>query len=96
MLLPKIISVIPIQKYKLKVEFQDGTKGEYDVSNLAGKGVFKSWDADDNFFKVTIDKESGAITWPGGIDIDTLNAYCKIKGITPEEYLKNQEQYAAN
>lgn len=88
--------VTPIQEYKLHVEFQDGTKGVVDVSSLTGKGVFKIWDSNDNFFKVAINTETGAITWPGGFDIDTLHIYCEIKGISPEQYIKNQKQHAAN
>jgi hypothetical protein len=66
----------------LKVHFTDGTQGVYEVSDLSGQGVFKIWDIDNNFFKVFINKESGAISWPGEIDIDTINAYCSIKGIS--------------
>jgi hypothetical protein len=96
MLNPKIISVEPLEKYKIKVVFADGILGIYDVSDLAGKGVFKAWDVDDNFFKVYISKESGAISWPGEIDIDTLNAYCTIKGIAPDKYLNNKMSYATD
>ena len=78
---PKIISVTSIEKHKLYVRFSDASEGEYDVSHLAGKGVFKSWDTDDNFSKVSINTESGAITWPGELDIDTINVYCKMKGV---------------
>jgi hypothetical protein len=74
--------------------FIDDTKGDYDISHLAGKGVFKSWDTDNNFYKVTINPESGAITWPGDLDIDTVNVYCKIKGISVNAYLSS-ERHAA-
>lgn len=94
--LPKIISVKAFEKYKLKIKFNDGTLGVYDVSDLAGKGVFKIWDIDDHFFKVGINKESGAISWPGGIDIDTLNAYCSIKGISPDNFVNDLMAHAPN
>lgn len=42
---PEIISVTPIKKYKLFVRFSDASEGEYDISHLAGKGVFKSFTA---------------------------------------------------
>jgi hypothetical protein len=93
---PKIVSVEPVEKYRVKVKFADGIQGIYDVSDLAGKGVFKIWDKDDNFFKVFISKESGAISWPGEIDIDTINTYCTIKGISPDTYFDNQMKYAKN
>jgi hypothetical protein len=96
MQLPKIVSVQALEKYKLRLLFNDKTSGIYDVSDLAGKGVFKEWEHDDHFFKVFIDKESGAISWPGGLNIDSFNSYCSIKGITPEEYFKAQVVNAAN
>ncbi len=92
---PKIESVKAIGKYKLFIRFSDASEGEYDVSHLAGKGVFKSWDTDKNFSKVSVNPESGAITWPGELDIDTINAYCKIKGIDISSYLNSQQQHAA-
>jgi len=93
---PKITSVEAITKYKLKVHFTDGAQGIYDVSDLAGNGVFKIWDIDDNFFKVFINKESGAISWPNEIDIDTINAYCTITGISPDKYFNKEMKYAMN
>ena len=93
---PKIISVEAIDKFKLKISFNDGLNGIYDVSDLAGKGVFETWDYAGNFGKVFINKESGAISWPGGIDIDMLNAYCTISGITPEQYFQDQMDHATH
>jgi hypothetical protein len=90
---PKIISVTAIGKYKLYVSFSDATEGEYDVSHLAGKGVFTSWDTNNNFSKVPINTESGAITWPGELDIDTINVYCKIKGLNVDAYLNSKQQH---
>jgi len=90
----KITSVNAIEKYKLFVSFNDGTEGIYDLQEVAGKGVFKSWDENDNFSKVFINKENGAISWPGELDIDTLNAYFVINNISPEEYFQSQKKYA--
>jgi len=93
---PKITLVEAIEKYRLNVSFSDGIQGAYDVSDVAGQGVFKIWDVDDNFFKVFVNKESGAISWPGDIEIDTINAYCTIKGISPDKFFNNQMNYATN
>ncbi len=94
MQLPKVKSVSVVKNYVLHVVFEDGTKGNYDLNHLAGKGVFKSWDADNSFYKVSINPASGAITWPGELDIDTLNVYCTIKGVDVDSYL-TQEHHAA-
>ena len=87
----KIISVKAIEKYKLHVLFDDGTEGVYDAGHLAGKGVFKVWDIDKNFEKVFISPDSGAITWLGEMDIDTINVYCTIKGIPSDQFWNNQQ-----
>ena len=94
MLSPKIKSIQAVEKYKLKIVFQDGISGPYDVSNLARKGVFKIWDSGNSFFEVFVNPESGAISWPGDIDIDTINVYCSIKGISPEKYFQNKIDHA--
>ena len=93
---PKIIAVKAIEKYKLQVHFNDDTRGVYDLAHLAGKGIFKQWDTDNNFTNVFIDAESGTISWPGRIDLDTLNIYCKIKGITTDNYLYTITDHATH
>ena len=92
----KAVSVEALDDYKIFVSFTDGVKGLYDLSDLAGKGVFKSWDKDNNFHKVFINEENGAITWPGDIDIDTLNAYLTIRKIEPEDFFKSSMKHAPN
>lgn len=94
MVTPKIISVEALEKYNLKLRFDDGTEGVYEICDLAGHGVFKTWDVDNNFFKVFVNNESRAISWPGEIDIDTVNAYCTIKGISLEKFFNRSTTYA--
>ena len=93
---PQITAVKALKKYSIEIQFNDGLNGTYDVSHLAGKGVFKSWDEHNNFFKVDIDSESGAITWPGELDIDSIAVYCAIKNIDVQDYLKPAVNHAAN
>jgi hypothetical protein len=59
------------------------------------KGVFKLWDKDDNFFKLFVSEESGAISWEDEIDLDTLNIYCAIKEISPDTFLQSQTHHAS-
>ena len=74
--------------------FTDGTEGNYDLSHLSRKGVFKAWDIDNTFDKAFINPESGAISWPGELDVDIINIYCTIKGISVDSYL-TKEHHAA-
>ncbi len=89
-------SVRPLKKYKLAVTFNNGKEGVVDLSHLAGEGVFKTWDEEDNFSKVFISEESKAITWPGGIDIDTYKIYSTITGLHPKDFLKQQKEDATH
>lgn len=91
---PQIEKLEAIEKYKLFIRFTDGTEGVLSLSHLAGEGVFKAWDDGDLFFEVFVGSDSGTITWPGEIDIDLYNAYCKVKGITPEQYFRKKESHA--
>lgn len=90
----KVVAVKALEKYSIYIHFSDGSSGVLDLSRHAGRGVFKSWNEDDNFNKVFINDESGAITWPDEIDIDTMNAYFIINKITPEEYRQLNTNYA--
>lgn len=92
---PELISVNVSRKYIIELGFDDGTLGELDVSKLANRGVFKAWDENDLFFQAYI-SESGAIAWNDELDIDPLNAYLSLKGISFEKWKQNQSLYAAN
>lgn len=90
---PKLISAISLGKYKLRLSFNDGVEGIVDLSDIAGKGIFTTWDNDNLFDKVFIDKESGALSWPGNLDIDSLNCYLQIKEITYNQYKKKADAF---
>ncbi len=92
----KVISVKALEKYKIFVSFNDGTEGIYDLSDVAGKGVFKAWDDGDYFNRVFINPENDAIAWDDYLEIDSLNCYLHIKGITWEQYkeMSQQNKYA--
>ena len=94
MMRPVIKEVSTIGKYKINVLFQDGIEGIYDLEGLAGRGIFRNWDEKDNFEKVFVDPLSGAIAWPGEIDIDTITVYCALRGIGVDEYCKPSFHHA--
>ena len=82
----KIAEALP--GYKLLLVFEDGIKGEVDLSNFKGKGVFEYWNKVDNFLKVYV-TDHGSIAWTDDIEIDSLNCYLKITNQTFEEYAHN-------
>lgn len=88
----KIIEVKALEKFKIWAKFSDGKEGIADLSDLAGKGVFKVWDDPGVFENV---KAGGSgIEWNENLDIDSLNVYLTITGQTFEEYLEKQESHA--
>ena len=59
-----------------------------DLSDLAGRGVFEAWE-DPAFFDAVRISESGALEWPGGVDICGDAVYLRLTGKAPEEVFEN-------
>ncbi len=93
---PKILETRPLDNYKIWLKFEDGTKGEVDLSHLTGKGVFEFWNDYEKFKKISI--ENGrSISWSDEIDMDADSLYLKLTGKKPEEIfpaLKEESTYA--
>ena len=58
----KVISVDPIEDYKLRIEFSNGKKGIFDVSPYVDKGVFVEL-KDYAYFR-SVRPAFGGIMWP--------------------------------
>jgi hypothetical protein len=80
----KPIEVKALKDYRLYVRFSDGISGEVDLSEFAGKGVFKLWNDYGKFEAVAIGS-SGEIVWNEEVDMDSVNMYLKITGKKIEE-----------
>ena len=78
------IKVQALPTYRIYLEFSDGTKGEVDLSDLAGKGVFEVWNDYDFFDKVHIG-DHREIQWKGEIESCADSHYLKLTGKSPEE-----------
>ena len=65
----KVTLAQALPKYRLHVEFVDGTSGIVDMAHfLAGEcGVFKPLRETDTFMQAHV--EHGAVTWPGELDL---------------------------
>jgi len=75
----KIVFVKAMPEYKLMLEYADGTKGEVDVSHLAGKGVFKKWEIPGEFEKVSIGS-MGELVWGNDLDLCPDSLYLRLTG----------------
>ena len=80
----KIVEVRPLDGYRIWLRFSDGVRGEVDLSDLVGRGVFAAW-TDPNVFTAVRVEEGGGIEWPGEIDMCPDALYLRLTGKTVEE-----------
>jgi hypothetical protein len=73
-----------LSDYRLLVRYEDGSKGEIDLSHLAGRGVFALWDDYTNFENVKI-ADDGAIFWSEDVELCPYATYLKFTGKSPED-----------
>ncbi len=78
------VLVEPRPNYRIYLEFSDGTAGEVDLSDLAGKGVFQLWNDYEFFEKVHLGKHR-EIAWGDQIELSADSLYLKLTGKSPEE-----------
>ncbi len=84
----KLISVTLRDGYKLYLEYDDGVKGEADLSHLVGKGVFGAWKDPTVFQAVTVGKH-GAIRWTKELELCADAMYLQITGKCAEDLFPN-------
>ena len=84
--MPKLLKVEPRKGYHIYVEYDDGASGEVDLSDVAGKGVFKAWE-DRAFFERVHITPFRAIGWSDELDICANQVYFDLTGKTPEEMM---------
>lgn len=81
------VLVRPLPNHRIYLEFSDGVKGEVDLSDLAGKGVFEVWNDYSFFEKVHIGAER-QIRWDDYIELCPDALYLKLTTKTPQEAFK--------
>jgi hypothetical protein len=84
MIRPTLVRALP--RYRIYLEFSDGTKGEVDLSDLAGHGVFEVWN-DYSFFEKVHVGDHREIKWDDEIELCADSLYLKVTGKSPEEFL---------
>ena len=65
--------------YRIWLQYSDGTSGEIDLSDLAGRGVFRAWNAPGCFESVRIAPHR-AITWNDEIELCPDALYLELTG----------------
>jgi hypothetical protein len=89
--IPTLVAIKALPKYRVWLRYSDGAEGEVDLSHLAGKGVFKLWNAYENFEKVYI-SDAGAIAWSDMVEICPDSAYMRLTGKQVDEMFPELRQ----
>ena len=79
------VEVKALPNFRIWLRYDDGTQGEIDLSDLAGRGVFKAWDDVAVFGAVRLGSH-GAIEWGSDLDICPDAMYLRLTGQSPEAY----------
>ncbi len=82
MIRPQAVRALP--NYRIYLEFSDGTKGEVNLSDLVGKGVFEAWN-DRCFFEKVHIGDHREIRWNDEVELCPDSLYLKLTGKSPEE-----------
>ena len=82
----KPIGVEARQGYCIWVKFEDGTAGEVDLSDIAGKGIFKALE-DREFFETVSILPHYSISWGGTDEFEICpdSIYLELTGKTSSE-----------
>ncbi len=80
----KAVQANPLDGFRLWLKYEDGIEGIVDLSDLAGRGVFEAWSEREVFDAVTVN-ESGAVVWPGEIDLCPDALYIRLTGRQAQE-----------
>jgi len=86
-MLVDIVSVQVAGKHKLHLEFEDGTKGTVDLSNIIEfSGIFEVLEDPQQFSKVKVNEELGVVCWSNGADLDSDVLYSIVSGAPLPKY----------
>lgn len=75
----KIIEAKVLDRFQVFLRFDDGASGAVDLSQLAGRGVFRAWEEAGAFEQLSI-SSAGALQWPGDLDLCPDSLYLQMLG----------------
>ena len=75
---PKIKKISYKKDYIYSIEFENNKRGDINFKSFLWGDAFKPLQDTQYFQKAFIDKTSGTITWPNGVDIAPETLYSKI------------------
>lgn len=80
----RIVDITVLPGYRLRLTFEDGTKGVVDLSNRVGKGVFGPLKDESVFGDVRIGP-SGGLSWGESVDLCPDALFLEVTGTAPDE-----------
>ena len=75
----EIVEARPPEDFRLWVRFTDGVEGVVDLSDFAGRGVFRLWDDPAAFADLSVGA-SGEVIWSDQVDIGPETIYLRVTG----------------
>ena len=90
-------NVTPIGGYRICIEFEDGVKGDVDLSRLCGLGIFRAWDDEVFFNSARIDSPYRVVIWgdSGEVELCTDTFYMELTGKTVDEIMPEATEVSA-
>lgn len=79
-------AVEPRENYHIWISYTDGSAGEVDLSNMAGRGVFSLWNEPGCFEAVFITPDGG-IAWGEEIELCPDALYLQLTGKPIEDVM---------
>ena len=91
-MLKDIVSVKPLDGYRLFLRFEDGVEGIIDVDKLVKlSGVFAPLNEREFFLLVRVNPDLGTICWPNDADLDPDVLYGIVTGESIPEFEENPQ-----
>jgi uncharacterized protein DUF2442 len=83
-LTPDITEAAVVRHGVLRLAFADGLTGEVEVLDRMRGPVFDEARTPQGFARVSVDRETGTVTWPGGADLAPDTLYERVRtGVWP-------------
>ena len=80
------VEVAPRAGYRIWLRYSDGVSGEVDLSDLAGRGIFRGW-LDRSFFEKVHVSPYGSIAWSDEVELCEDALYLRLTGKSVEEVM---------
>jgi hypothetical protein len=91
----RLVGAEALAGYRLRLRYADGVEGDVDLSQLAGKGVFRLWNDPAAFSRVSIGNGC-EVRWSDEVDLCADALYMELTGKTPEEVFPSLQKPTAH